>query len=189
MIDIQELDDHPIDDKFKLWKREVVTQNDYKMNRYTYKKLLIYLDSYPYRYIIYMDENREVDGYEIRFKFAWYNGIPYSKLDGIKNKSGCTMLEFLIGVAYRISEYIPDWDSEDISPWFWLMIKNLGLDSYDDEHWNLKEVEEKIDRFLNRQFGPYGEGSILTFEPDEDKMTYEEIWRHITRFADEWSKK
>ena len=111
-----------------------------------------------------MDANREEDGIDLRYRFITEVGIPknyqevYAYLDG-----PCSVLEMMIALAIRCEESIMD--DPDIgdrtSEWFWLMMKNLGLDYMSDRKFDRDIAEEKISIFLDRRYKRNGEGGLF----------------------------
>ena len=153
-------------------------------NGYSY--LLARLHETPFRYCIMMDENREADGFNLIFQYAWKNNIPYDYLGDTGGPVSCSVLEFLCGVVYHVNYMLDDWSDDKTHDYFWIIIENMGLDAYDDSRFDPKEVDICVNRLLNRDFGPNGEGGLFTFNtvngPD---MQYVEFWKHITRYCHE----
>lgn len=115
------------------------------------RKIITLLHNIEFRYSIPMDANREEDGIDLRYRFITEVGIPknyqevYAYLDG-----PCSVLEMMIALAIRCEESIMD--DPDIgdrtSEWFWLMMKNLGLDYMSDRKFDRDIAEEKYLYFL-----------------------------------------
>lgn len=119
---------HKIDvkEKYFNWLYSiVVTDNSikkYNLNSNGYSILLHKLHDIEFYWIVELDENRAIDGQSLRDEFAQIGEFDdYSELSG-----ACTMLEFLIGLAKRMSfiEYeCNKIDKTDI--FFWELIINL----------------------------------------------------------------
>ena len=68
--------------------------------------------------------------------------------------------------------------------WCWGMITNLGLGSMTDDRFDSEYVEEKIDRFLNREYEPNGKGGLFTVKNRDCDMRKVEIWYQLCYFLD-----
>ena len=95
----------------------------------SYNKLLRYLNNKKFTYMLPMDENRLVDGLNLRFRFADENAYY---IDG-----ECSILEMMVALSLRCEEHImaDDEIGNRTGRWFWEMIDNLGLESkYDHKY-------------------------------------------------------
>ena len=93
----------------------------------------------------------------------------------------------LIALAMRIDDDIMWQPTESRTiVWFWEMIGNLGIDEYDDEHWeeptSRNMVDYILDRWLDRRFRMDGIGGIFPMrEADEDQRDVE-IWYQMNLY-------
>ena len=150
------------------------------------RKIITLLHNIEFRYSIPMDANREEDGIDLRYRFITEVGIPknyqevYGYLDG-----PCSVLEMMIAVAIRCEESIMD--DPDIgdrtSEWFWLMMKNLGLDYMSDRKFDRNVAEEKISIFLDRRYKRNGEGGLFVVNGRRD-LRKVEIWYQMCWYLD-----
>lgn len=150
------------------------------------RKIITLLHNIEFRYSIPMDANREEDGIDLRYRFITEVGIPknyqevYGYLDG-----PCSVLEMMIALAIRCEESIMD--DPDIgdrtSEWFWLMMKNLGLDYMSDRKFNRDIAEEKISIFLDRKYKRNGEGGLFVVNGRRD-LRKVEIWYQMCWYLD-----
>lgn len=150
------------------------------------RKIITLLHNIEFRYSIPMDANREEDGIDLRYRFITEVGIPknyqevYSYLDG-----PCSVLEMMIALAIRCEESIMD--DPDIgdrtSEWFWLMMKNLGLDYMSDRKFDRDIAEEKISIFLDRKYKRNGEGGLFVVNGRRD-LRKVEIWYQMCWYLD-----
>lgn len=113
-----------------------------------YDILLGCLHSVPFRWVISSDSNRAEDGLELRDIFVdseGWNTYP------IENEP-CTVLEMMVALAMRIENDIM-WNGEEdrTQEWFWIQVSNLGLDIFDDDHWDGMEVKAILDQFMDRE--------------------------------------
>ena len=150
------------------------------------RKIITLLHNIEFRYSIPMDANREEDGIDLRYRFITEVGIPknyqevYGYLDG-----PCSVLEMMIALAIRCEESIMD--DPDIgdrtSEWFWLMMKNLGLDYMSDRKFDRDIAEEKISIFLDRKYKSNGEGGLFVVNGRRD-LRKVEIWYQMCWYLD-----
>lgn len=150
------------------------------------RKIITLLHNIEFRYSIPMDANREEDGIDLRYRFITEVGIPknyqevYGYLDG-----PCSVLEMMIALAIRCEESIMD--DPDIgdrtSEWFWLMMKNLGLDYMSDRKFDRDVAEEKISIFLDRRYKRNGEGGLFVVNGRRD-LRKVEIWYQMCWYLD-----
>ena len=150
------------------------------------RKIITLLHNIEFRYSIPMDANREEDGIDLRYRFVTEVGIPknyqevYGYLDG-----PCSVLEMMIALAIRCEESIMD--DPDIgdrtSEWFWLMMKNLGLDYMSDRKFDRNIAEEKISIFLDRRYKRNGEGGLFVVNGRRD-LRKVEIWYQMCWYLD-----
>lgn len=150
------------------------------------RKIITLLHNIEFRYSIPMDANREEDGIDLRYRFMTEVGIPknyqevYGYLDG-----PCSVLEMMIALAIRCEESIMD--DPDIgdrtSEWFWLMMKNLGLDYMSDRKFDRDIAEEKISIFLDRKYKRNGEGGLFVINGRRD-LRKVEIWYQMCWYLD-----
>ena len=150
------------------------------------RKIITLLHNIEFRYSIPMDANREEDGIDLRYRFVTEVGIPknyqevYAYLDG-----PCSVLEMMIALAIRCEESIMD--DPDIgdrtSEWFWLMMKNLGLDYMSDRKFDRDIAEEKISIFLDRRYKRNGEGGLFVVNGRRD-LRKVEIWYQMCWYLD-----
>lgn len=128
--------------------------------------------------IVPHDENRAMDGIALREEYIGQVNYPkYIHLDG-----ECNMLEMLIGLARRISyetdsaEYTRDTTSE----WFWQLVRNLGLDVFNDSDYARMDgtikVDEILNRFLERNYQWDGRGGLFPLNDAEEDQRDVEIW-------------
>lgn len=125
------------------------------------------------------DENRAQDGLRLRVEFMEKYGVHGSS----KNRGPCSMLEFLIALARRMSfvmcEDEADTDSKT-SYYFWKLIENLRLLKLDDERFLQLNgdffVAEAVDRVLHRTYDSTGEGGLFPLKNDHGDQRCDEIW-------------
>lgn len=141
----------------------------------THNKLLWQMYGTPFYYSNSTDENRIFDGLKLRETYDEYYADSHSNIP-------CSVLEVLIALAKRCEEDImEDPDSEDKTPqWFWIMIQNLGLLSIDDAHYDEMRVQKILTKFMNREYGPDGRGSIFYSDNKDRDFRSADLWYQMS---------
>lgn len=68
--------------------------------------------------------------------------------------------------------------------WFWSMIKTLGLRSMTDDKFDDEYVSSVIDRFLNREYAPNGDGGLFKINNCKYDLREVEIWYQLCWYLD-----
>ena len=148
--------------------------------RTKYGKLLKFLFEREFTYILPLDENRALDGIELRYRYGREADISRSRVELVLDVRPCTVLEMLVALAKRIEETIMD-DPEEgnrTSDWFWMMLHNLELDKLSDELYSEEEAEFIVNRFLERLYDMDGRGGLVYKNP-RSNLRYVEIWYQL----------
>jgi hypothetical protein len=167
---------------------------EYPLDAYaTYSKLLGVLFNTKFTYQIPMDDNRRIDGMDLRKKFADFCHISDEQLAMILNISDCTVLEMMIALAIKCEEEIMyDYREGDrASYWFTLMLENLGVITFTDSGWTPSTkgtVEEIVDRFLKREYEPNGKGGLFYIQNPKADLRTIEIWYQMCWYLTSISK-
>lgn len=154
----------------------------------TFRKLLIRLHQIEFRYLIHMDRNRASDGIDLRYRFALTTGyedspeVVMNALDG-----PCSVLEMILALAIRCEEDYMDDPSigSRVPQWFWGMIRNLGLISMSDAMFDKDTVDAAVERLLNREYEPNGEGGLFTVKNRACDLRNVEIWDQLCWYLDD----
>ena len=150
-----------------------------KMQRiFPYKKLLAYLYSRDFGYIIAMDENRYADGIDLRYRFGMEEGIDDRIISSELDDKPCSILEMMLALSIRIEESIMSNSiiGDRTSKWFWEMIMNLGLGQMTDKYFDEEKAAYICDRFLDRKYERNGKGGLFTIYRRPEDMRDVEIW-------------
>lgn len=163
------------------WMFEVVCEKRYP-KEISYRKLLTLLHSMEFTYTIPRDENRAADGVDLRWRFAYLENCRdlYEYLEG-----PCSVLEMMIALSIRCENMMDDPRKGDrTAQWFWGMITNLGLGAMHDANFDKKYVESAVERFLNREYEPNGEGGLFTVRNRDTDLRTVEIWYQLCWYLD-----
>ena len=152
----------------------------------SYRKLLSYLHDTEFIFSIPKDENRALDGIDLRYRFVRL----IRKENLLKYLGGpCSIFEMILALAFRIEEDTMDDPAygDRTSQWFWTMIGNLGLGSMTDDRFDKEYVGSVIDRFINRDYGPDGRGGLFRLRHCDEDLRDVEIWQQMCWYLDEIS--
>lgn len=152
----------------------------------SYRKLLSYLHSTEFTYIIANDVNRAKDGINLRYRY----GLSIDDPDIADYIEGpCSVLEMLLALAIRCEENIMDDPGvgDRTGQWFWGMLVNLGLGHMIDDVFDRRQAEDIITRFLNREYEPNGKGGLFTLRHCEYDLRTVEIWFQLCWYLDDFA--
>lgn len=157
------------------WLFDVVCGNRFSQN-VSYRKLLMYLHSVEFRYVIRNDANRAREGIGLRYRFA-YEHCTVEGAD-LYLDDPCSVLEMMVALALHCEEHIMDDPAigNRTGEWFWRMVTNMGLGSMSDNNFDKRYVRDVVERFLDRDYEPDGRGGLFRVKnPPRDLRTVE-IW-------------
>ena len=146
--------------------------------RESYQKLFKILFEYEFIPIVKNDDNRAIDGTQMRIHYEDEIGKSCEIF------GGCRVLEMLVALACRCENTImhdPD-EGDRTYIWFWEMIRNMGLISDDDWDFNEEAVTAGIERLNNRTYEKDGFGGpfyIAGFRKDMRKI---ELWYQLNHW-------
>lgn len=123
------------------------------------------------------DQNRGMDGMQLRVEFLQQHG----PLGSATNRGPCTMLEFFIALARRMSFLMNgNVSGHHTEYYFWLMMGNLRLTGLTDDRWEYSNgdffVEDAVYRLQNRLYDANGAGGIFPLKHPKEDQRNVEIW-------------
>jgi hypothetical protein len=148
----------PIDETYFAWLYELTEAPSHKNPARSYFLLMGQLYTKPFRWHIRNDDNREMDGRELREEFLRKHS-NYSPSDEWMDLP-CSMLEMLLALSRRVA-----FDSYG-SPaaWFWKLIENIELRNFRDiehNHHFEEEIDFVLERIISRTYGRDGTGGLF----------------------------
>jgi len=161
-----------------------------------YSKLLEALYRRMFYWVIPTDSARTVDGIELRNKYL-NECDEDGKNDAYNSFFGmpCSVLEMMVALAMRCeSDVLHDDPEKDYTVFlFWSMIASLGLidyadDNFPNEYYDYDNLDEIIDRFLDRNYDEDGTGGLFTVDyqyRNGKDMTTVDIWYQMMYFLRE----
>lgn len=167
----------PIDGQYFDWLYDQVGSVPHVRPSKTYMRLLEQLFFKEFVWIIPNDDNRAEDGRDLRHVFL--EECRIKNVDPEWISLGCCLLELFIGISRRLSF---EAGGEAID-WFWVLIKNLGLDKYtDDRPLPKDEVNEILDDMIWRTYEPDGRGGLFPLQEANEDQRDVEIWYQLNAY-------
>lgn len=167
---------------YYIWLCDLVNANGPE-HEGQYSLLLKTLHETEFVWSIANDDNRAIDGKELRERYADETG---QELTERERDIPCSVLEMLIALSFRCERDIMGEPGEDLPDrWFWIMIKNLKLDICTDDCFDRIYVDQQIDLWLMRQYKRNGVGGLFPLlRPDRDQRKVE-IWFQLCSYINE----
>lgn len=178
-----------ISNEYFEWLYDLVCDNRYH-DPISFRKLLIRLHDTEFTYLIAKDQNRALDGIDLRRRFALIrmasDGYSYDAIMGCLDSPECSVLEMMIALSIRCEETIMDDPNvgDRTAQWFWSMITNLGLGSMTDSKFDRRFVDDAVARFLDREYEPNGKGGLFTIRRCKFDLRDVEIWHQLCWYLD-----
>lgn len=137
-----------------------------------------------YKWFVPNDDNRAAEAKNLREKFCYEMNIDYD-YDAFSEE--VSMLELIIGLAYRCESIMADQDdSLEMMDWFWKLLMNVGLDPFtDDKYYELRGhviVDQILDRVINRTYDRDGRGGLFPLNRDRKDQRKIELWYQMSAY-------
>lgn len=158
----------------------------YRRSEYNYRWLLQLLNNREFYWSVPNDDDRLKDGLTLREIYA----DTHPSFLPVDRSEPCSILEVLIALADRI-EYIlaDDAKGDRTAKWFWMMIKNLGLEQFHDSSFDDQRTHTTINyiltQFVNRTYDRQGHGSLFPSKKPDKNLARVEIWYQMMAYLDE----
>jgi len=143
-----------------------------------YSSLLWYLFTKEFRYSFPNDANRESDGTDLRYRYGYEFKVSGPAIAACLDDRPCSVLEMMIALCLRCEEQIMS-DSEygdRTGVWFMAMLRSLGIATLRNGYFNSGLANYHVERFLDREYRPNGEGGLFTIPSYPRDMRNAEIW-------------
>ena len=134
-----------------------------------------------------MDANRAEDGIDLRYLFGDTNGHDPRLIAAYLDNHPSSVLEVMVALVRRCEvDIMSDPDIGDrTSDWFWAMISNLGLQHMNNNNYDEKSTNYKIQRFLDRNYRSDGKGGLFAIKNCEKDLREVEIWYQMCLYLDD----
>ena len=133
-----------------------------------YAKMLKKLDDMSYGIFDKSEEGCLEHIYELRDDFleflancAYAPNPEIAHWESLLAKKRPSVLELLVAVSVQVEKTLmqnPKY-GDRTGKWFWMMITNLDLNGQTNDNYDEEYVEKVINRWLNHEFAPNGDGS------------------------------
>jgi hypothetical protein len=175
-----------IENKYYEWLCNFVGVNQKNKSYY-----LLFKELYktPFKWTVPNDDNRAVEGMELRRRFCEEEHYPYKYAIAMSEelKGKINILEVLIALAVRCDELMKDTKfSANIEHWFWHLLDNIDLSKFTDEefytHFGVSEIEKILNIWINRQYKRNGEGGLFPIKDTKKDQRKVELWYQMSEY-------
>lgn len=153
---------------------------DENSNGKTYEDLVDAMFAKEFIAIMAMDNNRMVDGLDLRVVFAHLEHIHPNRM---KSLGPCSFLEVLVALSRRLA-----FNAGGHAPgWAWQLLCNTELDRLWDPltRPRLRRAEEIMDTVIHRKYFPDGTGGFFPLTHPDDDQTQIELWYQMHAYISE----
>lgn len=155
-----------------------------------YSNLLDFLNAIPFIPVLDMDDNRRVDGIDLRSHFGYKAKIPTDIINEEFRDKPCSVLEMMVALANRCDEEIMyDFDKGDrTNIWFYDMLVSLGIQDTTNDKWNIftsDYVFSTIENFMRREFSPNGVGGLFVINNPKQDLRSVDFWTQMCWYANQ----
>lgn len=173
--------------EYFMWIFDIISHDRYSVNT-KYSALLEHLFAINFTWLIDMDENRAKDGLSLRHKFGDENEYRLEFIDQELGHLPCSVLEMMVALAYRCEDSIMGDErfGDRTGYWFWGMVVSLDLGMMTNRKYDPIYVDGVINRFLDRQFEPNGDGSLFTTKDPNKDFRNVEIWYQMMDYLNSY---
>lgn len=142
--------------------------------------LVMYKTEFVWMHQAHGDHNRAAEGIELRLDFLRETNVYQDRL---WFDQPCSVLEALIALARRANFQFDTWGVDE---WFWLFIKNLGLEDYRRiSDGDIPAITDVLNRFIWRTYEADGRGGLFPLqEPKRDQRRIE-IWYQFCDYVED----
>lgn len=171
------MSDEPLDELFFNWLYSRVAVVDETDPRRTYWGLLRKLYSTECVWVVINDGNRLEDGRDLRLRFRDDSGIQ--NIDPSWIDMACSFFELMVGLSDTLA-FEADGKSHN---WFWKLMENIGLDSFnDDVELDEYQIEEVTHRVIFRLYGADGSGGFFPLQNPRNDQRVVELWGQMSAY-------
>ena len=152
-----------------------------------YCLLLNVLFNIPFKSYIDMDNNRIDDALYMREEYL--SDDIYSRIDdsAIRDRY-VSVFEVLFTLAKRMENDIlcdPLEEVDHSADHFWMFLRNLDVEKYSNDRILEAEIRDKCEKWVRREYGKDGFGSIFPVKNSKNDMRHIEIWQQMSLYIRE----
>ena len=166
------------------WLLEKVTDADFNPSRYS--TLMRTLYDTEFTWTIDEDENRAIDGLDLRTEYAKVADISPMEVFMAINRP-CSVLEMMIALACRTENQIMEdlFVGPRFGRWMKAMLSSLGLRYELDDYYDDNYVDYIITSFMSREYNEDGDGGLFRIRNHDVDMRKLEIWAQMNWYLRE----
>ncbi len=156
-------------------------RDEYDNSGKTYDDLIKVMFEKPFTCVIPMDENRMMDGMDLRVDFARIEHIRPTLMPML---GPCSFLEVLIGLSRRMA-FIAGGQAPG---WAWQLLCNIELNRMSDPltRGKHRKAQEIMDTVIWRKYDPDGTGGFFPLtHSDNGDQTQIELWYQMNAYIAE----
>lgn len=165
------------------WLRDKV---EYFTYRGQYDKLFQALHHHDFEWQIAKDENRMLDGRNLRNEYFEY-GPSNEVIEG-----NVSFLEFLVGLSIRMGFIYSRVGEDQTRDCFWMLMANLELDDLTDDVYDLNKGDKLVARAVRkvnrRDILGNGAGGLFPLKAPRNDQRNVEIWYQMNAYLIELMK-
>lgn len=146
----------------------------------TYHDLIGMMFEREFGWVIPLDQNRLVDGLDLRVEFAHAHRIRPVAMDPL---GPCSFLEALVGLSRRLAFVA----GKEAPGWCWILMGNLDLHRMSDPmtRYKRRKAEEIMEAAISRSYLPDGTGGFFPLAWPDGDQTQVELWYQLNSYAEE----
>lgn len=167
-----------IDALYFTWLSTLAFPNEEFQKNYSSLLTQLYETPYEWDRTQPLDENRYVDGLNLRETFAYKMKLPedivYGAIEG-----PCSMLEMLCAFGVRIdNDIMANTATGYDHGYYWIqkMMRNLGVLRYENSYWNSGAVAAIISDFHAKNYSADGLGGLFYIPNSQRDLRTMNIW-------------
>lgn len=169
----------PIDEEYFTWLYSQIGHVKLRNRARTYWELARIMYQKEFIWFIPNDDNRAVDGRDLRQEFL--EEAEIDEVDPEWMTLGCSMLEMCIALSRRLA-FETDGQPRD---WFWHLIEQLDLKQYSDRDFDKvaeRKINDALDRVIWRTYSPTGRGGLFPLRRAQSDQTEVELWYQANEY-------
>lgn len=171
---------HPLAEDYLRWLELQLRDKQLAAPSRSFWGLVELMFNKEFVWLIANDDNRIVDGLDLRAEFCHDHNLAS---DSLRNLGPCSFLEVLIGLSRRLA-----FAAGGSAPgWAWQLLNNLELHRMGDplDQRKARKADDILDAVIWRTYAPDGQGGFFPLIDAEEDQTQVEIWYQMSAFIGE----
>lgn len=168
-----------LDDRYLTWLYNKIAAVSNRNPSRSFWLLANQLYRTPFFWFVPNDDNRAADGIDLRYEFL--SGEEIDRETEMWLGLDCSMLEMLIALS-RIASFESYGTAHE---WFWVFIRNLEIEHYSDELFDVSVAEEVaavMERVNRRTYAKDGTGGLFPLRDAKTDQRKVELWYQMAAY-------